>query len=246
MKNLSRWAKHNPALSRFLIALGHLLAIANALLLGLLLFQFDLPESTVAVSLLVSVFFITYLFYPKASKRLTNKLYWKQKSCDFTFVICYTFLIAVSLNNVLVRDGGILAGVDRDFETATVRHSVVGTPALATDALPKTKAEKRKIRHAQFKRLKTQVKEWKRANKGNKKKSGAVKGLLLFLVIIGALGLALLLASLSCSLSCNGQEGLAIVVLLAGLTGIIWLSVVLIKKIFADNSTLRKVPGRTA
>lgn len=62
-------------------------------------------------------------------------------------------------------------------------------------------------------------------------KSGAGKGLLIFLTIVGALALLYLLAALSCSIACSGADGLAILVFVAGLGLIVWLSVVVIKRI---------------
>jgi threonine/homoserine/homoserine lactone efflux protein len=53
--------------------------------------------------------------------------------------------------------------------------------------------------------------------------------LAIMLTIIAALGLAVLLSGLACSISCNGSGTLAIVILIVGTAGIVWGAVALIK-----------------
>jgi hypothetical protein len=51
------------------------------------------------------------------------------------------------------------------------------------------------------------------------------------LSIIGAVGLTVLLAGLACNIACGGAEALAVLVFIAGLTGIVVLLVFVLKKI---------------
>jgi hypothetical protein len=249
---MSKWASRNPIKSRFLITICHLLAVANSIVLGLLLFLSDWPDSSLLVFLLVNIFFVVYLRYPDKSRRLSKKVYWHQKRSDFILALCYSFLIAVSVNAYLVNEEGI-SGSQAGLAEATIMHSALSTPppaAIAADA-PPTRAERRGARRSQFKALKAQFKElkaelraWKKDHKGQKKGSGAVKALLLLLVILGAVALAYVVAVLSCSLSCNGQEGAAIVLLLGGLTGVIWLSIFLIREISRGYDASSSQPGQ--
>ena len=244
---ISQWANRNPVKSRFLIASFHLLAVANAIILGLLFFLSDWPASSLLAFLLVNVFFVAYLRYPTNRRRLSKKKYWQQKRIDFTLALCYSLLIAVSLNNFLANEEGLPDG-ETDLTEVTIMHSALSAPPVATTNATLTKTERREARRSQFKALKSQFKElktelraWKKEHKGQKKGRGLANALLILLVLLGAAALAFGVAGLSCSLSCNGQEGMAVIVLLGGLTGIIWLSVVLIKSIYNRE---KPIPAR--
>lgn len=250
MITISKWANRNPVKSRLLIASSHLLAVANAVLLGFLLFLFDWPASSLLVFLLVSIFSVAYLLYPTNKSRLSRKRYWQQKRSDFILALSYSLLIAVSLNNYLANEGGTSGG-ETGLTEATIMHSAVALPPVGTTTTaPLTKTERKEARRGQFKTIKTQFKNlkaqlkelkaeiraWKKDHKGQKEDRGAVKALLLLLVIIVALALATLIAGLSCSLSCNGQEGLAVFVFLGGLAGITLLSIIAIKAVFKKET----------
>jgi hypothetical protein len=79
-----------------------------------------------------------------------------------------------------------------------------------------TRLEKR-ILKAEFKK---QLKVWTLAKITGKKEEGDKAGLII-LAIIGAIGLFFLVASLSCSLSCNGSDAAAVAVLLLGTAAIV-------------------------
>ena len=65
--------------------------------------------------------------------------------------------------------------------------------------------------------------------KGNK--DGDAKAGLIIVTIIAALGLLYLVAALACSLSCNGSDAAAVVVLILGLAAIIWGTIAVINRI---------------
>ncbi|GAB5554304.1 MAG: hypothetical protein Sapg2KO_38950 [Saprospiraceae bacterium] len=69
-----------------------------------------------------------------------------------------------------------------------------------------------------------------------------IKVLLTLLTIAVATGLILLVAALSCSLSCNGMDGLGIMVLIVGWGAVIWLGILAIKKIVNKDWSKPKVP----
>src|SRR5438128_784233 len=62
-------------------------------------------------------------------------------------------------------------------------------------------------------------------------KTAADQALLIILAIIVALGLLYLVAAAACSLSCSGADAAAALVAIVGTVGIIWLLVIIIKKI---------------
>jgi len=105
-----------------------------------------------------------------------------------------------------------------------VTYSIV-TPALGvfekkeTTTQPNKKVSRAELRK-QFKQLRSELK---------KAKAEGANGGVIVLIILGALIVFLLLASLSCSLACNGSEALAYVLLGLGLFGIILGTMALIK-----------------
>lgn len=67
--------------------------------------------------------------------------------------------------------------------------------------------------------------------KQSKGKRNALKILLSLLTIAAMVGLAYIIAILACNIACSGAEGLAYVVAIGGLIGIIWLGVIALKNI---------------
>jgi hypothetical protein len=230
MRTLSKWAYLNPIKSRFLITFLHLLSIVNAIFLGVLFYLGDIPSSIIPTVLLTTIFFTSLLLYPNTKRRLTGQKYQQQKLCDFTLVLSGALFLAFAVNHYLATPSDSYSALAENTQV-TVQLSAIGQSS-DTDVMPVlTKAEIRKARRGKIKELKTSIRAWKKAHKGNKKGGDAGEVLLILLVIFGAAMAALLLAALSCSLACSGAGGLAILLMLAGIVGIVFLSVVLIKGI---------------
>jgi len=229
---ISRWASRNPIKSRFLLVFAHLTAVANALVLGVLLYAYDWPASALAVPALVSTFFVAYLLYPQRLQRLTRKKYRRQKACDLVMAFSCALLIAASVNSFLADDAGAKERALAEPVTTIVNATL--TPALpAADAAPLTKAERRQIRRTQIKELKAEVRAWKKEHKNEKK--GWEKTLLVLLVVGLFIMAGTTVAALSCSLACNGQSELAIMLLLGGLSALVYLAVIAIKRIYRKD-----------
>ena len=240
IKKLSKWAKLNPKLARIIITISHVLVYVNAICLGLLLFIFDWGESRWLLVIVANLFFISYIFYPKKSKKENkkncsylqyNRQYIRQKAHDFSLVIFYAIVISLGVNNFLIQPNH-----SNNMVQQPTAKFIVHKPKLEnhTTNRKQIKSEfKRK-----FKKLRKQIKKELRALKKELKKKNDKAGMtlvkfLLFLLTIGvAISLGFLILVLSCNISCSGQEGLAFVVLLLGWAGIIWLGVITIKKIF--------------
>lgn len=234
MRTISKWAHRNPIKSRFLIALLHLLSMANALFLGILLFRQDWPSSPIPTLLLSAAFFTAFLLYPQAKARLTNKKYRRQKICDFTLVLSGTLFLAFSVNNYLAVPSGNSAGLAENT-LPVVQLSALGQANTAEVLVPPTKAEIRKARRRQLKELKASIKAWKKEHKGDRKTSKFGQVMLIVLVVMGAGLAALGVAALACSLACSGAEGLGILLLLSGFGGILFLSFLLIRGIVGSG-----------
>ncbi len=98
-----------------------------------------------------------------------------------------------------------------------------------------TRPEKKILKHEFFKQLKFYVKA---KAKGNN--LVAAKAILIIITIVAAVGLAYLLAALACTLTCSGAEGLAVLVAIVGLAGIIIGSIALIRAILRMSK--KKLP----
>lgn len=201
MKQLSIWAKNQPRRARWLIALGRTLAGTGAVSLGigLGLKGFDWAETAFQVS--AWAFVLGVAAYPSD---LSNRRFALRKGCD-------TLLVVSSLTFWL--------GWGNWRET----QPPVPTPAttISTPSVVLSDAERASL---QVVRERLGAWSWK-AKKWDRKAltSSGFWDADDWLVLLGAIcltiliaALALLVISLSCNLSCNGQEGAAAVVLILG------------------------------
>jgi hypothetical protein len=231
MKKWSHWAAAHPRTAQLLIALSHFALFINALILGSLWFFIDFNPSMWLALGLGHVFFIAFFLYPKkgANRGPFRYSYNRQKIHDFTLVLTCSMMVALTWSNFLQSDESDKLKAPARVEFISHQNTVVtGQPLqnkVGVKVRQQTKVLKKQIKK-EFRQLKKQFKSQQSENDGT---LGGV--LLILLTVVVALGLGLLVASLSCSLSCSGMEGLAIAVLIVGWTGIIWLSILAIKRI---------------
>lgn len=206
---LSRWAQNNPIKTRVFIAIGHVLAVVNALILGISLFFLDVGASKVlliAVSLLVGVCFVLYPL-----KRQVKFNYVKQRVLDFSFVILYTACIALSLNNSLQSNDSTSGYTSTNDQPQAV--FVVNSARKNQSPTQKNVFTKAKEKFQQFK-----------ANLNKQKRSPDKRKAVLALTftILGGIMLAFGVAVGSCALACSGYAALAISALVLG-AGLVFL-----------------------
>lgn len=229
MKNLSRWAKAHPRQARLILVLAHVCIAFGALTCGYLTYFVDIAVPDWLPILLANSFFLAYFFYPqKGNTQGWFKFsYLRQKSHDFILSTSYALVIVTGLNVWLNSN-------IEDSSKQTIVNSVLIAQHLKPIGLDEKTAKKHKITDlkASFKELKTAIKTYKSEQKvaGNSA-AGGKKGWLIALTILGALVLGYIITALACGIACSGQEGLAYALLIAGWGGLIWLSIILIKKI---------------
>lgn len=212
MYHLSRWANAHLWQARLLIIGIHVVMTILALRLGLRLFLHGFHFSDVAQILFVGIFLLGWMVYPISRQRSS---YVRQKSSDFVLAFS-TFLMLTAVGNQI--PGFLEINISPKETRATL--IVLKEKPESKSAFPLK--EVRKYAKNYFK---------KRLEKLQKEKAEGRQTLLIILTIIGALGLLYLLSGLACSISCNGAEGVAIAVFIAGLAGIVWLTILLIRKI---------------
>lgn len=229
MKNLSRWAKTHPRQARLILVLTHVCIAFGGLTCGFLTYFADIALPPWLPILLANCFFIAYFFYPKkgATQGWFKYSYLRQKSLDFILSTSYALLITAGLNVWL------FSNIDSTSKQA-IASPVLTAQHLKPAGLNEKTAKKHKITNlkASFQELKTAIKTYKAEQKaaGNSAAGGG-KGWLIALTILGALVLGYVITGLACGIACSGQEGLAWALLVVGWGGIIWLSIILIKKI---------------
>lgn len=100
-----------------------------------------------------------------------------------------------------------------------------------------TRAEKRIL----VKEFRHQLKAYSRAEKQGAGTT-VLKIFLILLAIVAAVGLLYLVASLACTISCNGADALALVVAIVGATGVVLLFIVALKAILRIGKHKKNPP----
>jgi len=225
MRKLSQWGKDNPVKARVIITLCHVLLVINAFTLGLLSYFSDIAVAWWVPLALGNLFFLAYFFYPSKGVRagLFRHSYQKQKALDFILVSSYALLISAGLNQWAFAPN------------QTAFPSGPNAVLIAQKLKPETQEElsrkdKRLNLKAAVQSIKTNLKAIKEELKAADSKGGG-KGWLIALTIVLALALGYVVTGLACGIACSGQEGLAWAALIVGWAGIIWLSIIVIKKI---------------
>jgi biotin transporter BioY len=232
MKRISKWAQAHPVQSIYIIAFSHIIAGLNALFFGVLLFLYNWSTPTIIVLGLAHLFAYLYVFYPKKAKvgEIFRRPYLRQKAHDFGLVISCCLVISMAFANFLLKDNPAL---NRTHEAEAI--FMVHDPHISS-------------KRSFFGRIKSTLKEKVNELKVNithgiqraaikyelhkKTDNNAGKVLLTVLTLGLSLLLGTLIMALSCNLSCSGQEGAAIIVLVLGGGAVIWLAVYIIREIW--------------
>lgn len=225
MKQISLWAKRNVWPARILIIFFHIILSIIAIYWGALSFNagFYLNEGWLYV--LALAYFSHYFIYPtKVSKTFLKNTYPVRKLLHTTMAVCSFMLVFtfVNVNMQPQQTGYAFAAVPLPVTIGNKGYKNPEAERLMT-AWKNGELKKftKKDRQVLKEELKYQVKSYKDANTSSRKKEGGNAGLII-LTILGALILFSVVASLSCSLGCTGNEGAAIIVLVLGTALIIF------------------------
>ena len=233
MKKISVWAKNHKWSARIIIILSFAILNVAGIITGIMLDDLNvkIPAAVLTISFLI--YFAGIIFYPSKSerKKITASLFYKkQKTCDFILAFS-TFLMLICISNDRFRSIQYFS----PLQAATASKPI--TPADSTIRTYKSikafsaslKDEKRES--LKWKEKKKLLKEQIRAIKKSDELSKGAKVALIVLSVIVALGLVSLVASLACSLSCNGSDAAAILVGVGGTALVIFLLVIAIRAI---------------
>ncbi|MFK7807272.1 MAG: hypothetical protein AB8F74_05650 [Saprospiraceae bacterium] len=247
MIKISKWARLNPKSSRFIIALCHFLVVINAICFGALMYIFDWEGPRWLLVIAANIFFISYVRYPKLDKKKSKNvsLYVRQKAHDFTLVFFYSIVISLGVNNYIIHNNNDYSTVQRPTAKLVVYE-------LKPENNTSNKRQHRSAVKGKIKKLRKQIKhELRKLKKELKRKNDkagviALKILLSLLTVGASLILGYLVAALACNLSCSGQEGLAAVVLILGIGGVIWLMIITLNNILKKVGQKKKKPISSA
>lgn len=222
---ISKWGKANPWKARIIITLSHLLLFPMAFLTGTLLRDTGLIFDRYWLTGAVVCCAVLFLFYPR--KRHTSRdgrhaAYWRQKRFDFG-VLAAGWL-------------GLMLIANRDFQDVASVPSVFAVTGASVELSPPQDAmmygakeiasanahEKPLVLQSKKEKRKAMREQIREVRKDGELSSTA-KAILVLLIIGLSAALWFGMASLSCTLSCNGQEGAALLVMLLGTVGAICL-----------------------
>lgn len=210
MKRISFWASKHKTATRIFIVLAYIPLNILGLYLGTLLTESDVSLSPGYIYSVFLLIIATVFLYNKQFS------YYKRKLADFSLGVL-TFAGICFYGNQVSNQTPVFP-----FSGLTVAVSLSNYSNLTE--IKKSNPSKEKLSKKEFKTLRKNIRKQKNDGSGT-------NVLLIVLTIIVALGLLALLASLSCTIACNGSEALAWIVLLLGTFGIVFLAVRIIRRI---------------
>jgi hypothetical protein len=231
-RNISHWATINPWKTRFLITGIHVLTGTAGIILGKKLADSGTHFTELSKNLSIAIFLTSALLYPvrKSPTELFKHTYLRQKTHDLALFLS-GFMLIVNVGN----------------------HYSELNPSFAS--LLGTRNFKQQQEHVSSNNIQVpnQLVFYKSENQSQdgssvvqKKELGDwAKFFLTILAIAVACGLGYGLAVLSCSIACSGSQGLAALVGIGGLIGIIALLFWALRSIFSSKHKETKVSYQT-
>ncbi len=227
---ISYWGKDHPALTRLILILLNAILCILGMALGLLafLYEVEIPGSVKYILAGLAVF--SLLIYPSkyAKIHFIKYSFWQRKRMDFILSFLGFLLLATLFN-------GFLSGAPKLNEEPAYAQQVVYKPKTfkekwkqKVDVFPMVK-EYRAFKKQIKKEARLLQKEFKASNQNEELWKAIV---LTLLILIGAFVIGAFIGALSCSLACNGSEALALIVLVFGWLGVIYLSFIGIRASF--------------
>jgi len=235
MRTISNWARLHPATARILIILFHLTLGLIAYFLATELFKRNLILPGIVSTVCILLFIASVLFYPDRIRgvKKTNAGFIRQKTCDFLLAFCGFVLAIFICNRVLFDQMPVTQPVQASIVIEKPLYKHAESKKLL-DALKSGEIDKKDLTRKEKRILKDEFKyqlgQFVDAKlHGDKARAGDAG--LIILTIIGAGLLLYLVAALACTLSCNGSDAAALVVVLLGTAGIVFGLIAVLKAI---------------
>jgi len=246
MKTLTYWAAKNRKKAVGIMVLLHFILIFNGLYLGKLLLEKDILLNEVFLYIGIGMFVVAYFLYPVRAKKnslfkydLNSKVFkysfLRHKILDVISSLAAFILITYTAN--ISYSGEEFTGLfSRELKAADYQSVEKSKTVENTYSLTHQKDLKEKIKYSEKNSIKKlfKFKAKSKIRKIFKKQTTSTDwnfigkmALVILLCLAATIGLAIL----SCYILCAGFEVLGVLVLTGGMTGLIALSIVLIKNI---------------
>lgn len=229
MKKISYWGRQNPWTARIIIVIGHVILLVSAVYMGLLSASYEWMIKPWQIMSLVVILLLAMIAYPVKGIRKGpfKHTYHRQKFIDGSLVMCSFLLIAGTSN----RYANLPAAIPQEVNPLS-EFMVNKPPSMEKKKIPTAKDFNRALKKLRKQARKTLRMEKKRmqANRSSDSTTGNI--VLTILLAVGVFILWILILSLSCNLSCSGNEGMAWIVFIGGTGGLVLLSILAIKSIW--------------
>lgn len=219
MKNLSIWGQKHPWIAQLSLVALHTYLFSLAAATGIWLYAKTITIPYDWITFSIGIFLLAFFFYPiRGSKdALFKHSYWRQKCLDLALV-CTSMVIVAGVSNQWTRTDQKL--LSNTYSVQNIVHKVH----------PKTlRKEKRRAKRAYRKKLLKEIRATVKQIK--KQKTSTAQTALIILTIIAGLYALLFVTALSCSVSCSGNQGGAMLLLFSGVGLVIFLAILAIKAI---------------
>lgn len=243
MRKISVWAARHKWPARILLISSLLLLNVSGIITGLLLKQLGMILPGITFLFSVLIYFSGVLFYPLRSQKKQFRhgtFYTRQKTCD-GLLAAAAFLMFVCISNdktpFKTYFSNYKAAASASIPASVKDSSVKGLKLVVAFAKSMKDENGNLLKWKERKKLLyEQIKVIKKSNEMSK----GGKTALLILCVLVAIGLITLALSLACNLSCNGQDGAAVLVGIGGPALIIFLLVLAIRGIYPGKRKKRK------
>ncbi len=237
MKKISLWARNHKWKARIAITIAWIMLTAIGIFIGKNLSVLGILLPSTVLLIIVALFLASIFYYPSRSQKTTlgsSAFYIKQKTCDLLLAVSSFCMITYAANKpgTLFRHYGNLYAATV-IEPATAKDSIAKSYKSIKDFSAAMKSEDGKM--LKWKERKKLLKQQVKAIKKSDELSKSTKVLLTILSVLVALGLLFLVASWSCTLSCNGSGGAATLVAIGGTGVVILLLVLAIRGIYGKR-----------
>jgi hypothetical protein len=235
MKKISAWAKHNVVPARIVIFCIHISLIFLAGYLGTHLHKLHATVFYTAGILIIFIFIV----YPRPAKKIFygKKFYAVQKTCDFIAAAGIFMLLCFFANHNLrlpsLQNSLYAVSLHPKNEKPTAQQILESLKYRDKSTL--TRQEKRILK----KEFKNQLGVYAKATLKHDK-AGQSHAVEIIFTIIVAIGLFGLLSALACTISCNGADGLAVLVMVVGTAGIVWGAVAIINSLSKKHKSKKQ------
>lgn len=240
MKQISLWAKLHVWPSRIILIISHIILTAIVIYWSVIGFKagFYLNEGWLYVFILLYI--LLFLFYPSSNNLRFFKNTYTVRVLFHTLMALCSLLLVFTYVNVKMHPAATGQSIFAAVHIQPQNESGYKNPEAERLMTAFKKGEIKKFTRAERKILREELKyqfdQLKKAKAAGKKSDGG-NVVIIIVTIIAALALLYGVAALSCSLSCNGNDGAAVLVLVLGIAAVIFGAILVGRSIRKKNKS---------